>query len=118
MNADYLTVPEEQIKSIESRLKAVGGKVVYAAKPLEGFAPPRLPAVSPAWSPVAHFGGYQNRTSGDGARLPAATDPPGFTADEPPAGLGSRLRLPPWLEPHRAELEQALPRLRLPEWHC
>lgn len=45
-----------------------------------------------------------------------ATDPPGFTADEPAAELGTRLRLPPWLEPRRAELERVLPRLRLPEW--
>ncbi len=61
LNADYLTVPEEQIKDIESLLTVVGGKVTYAVKPFDAFAPPALPAVSPAWSPVAHFGGYQNR---------------------------------------------------------
>jgi catechol 2,3-dioxygenase-like lactoylglutathione lyase family enzyme len=43
-----------------------------------------------------------------------ATDPPGFTVDEAPEALGSRLVLPPWLEPERARLEATLPPLRLP----
>jgi hypothetical protein len=60
LSDDYLAVPEEQIKHIESLLTVVAGKVVYAAKPFDAFAPPALPAVSPAWSPVAHFGGYQH----------------------------------------------------------
>lgn len=51
-----------------------------------------------------------------GVLFEIATDPPGFTADEPPDRLGSTLKLPPWLEPRRAVLERALPRLRLPEW--
>jgi predicted amidohydrolase YtcJ len=59
LSADYFTVPEEQIKDIESVLTVVDGKVVHATKPFETLAPPPLPAVSPAWSPVAHFGGYQ-----------------------------------------------------------
>lgn len=51
-----------------------------------------------------------------GVLFEIATDPPGFTWDEPAESLGSQLRLPPWLEPHRAELEQVLPRLRVPGW--
>ncbi len=43
-----------------------------------------------------------------------ATDPPGFTVDESVEQLGTRLELPPWLEPQRKELEQVLPALRLP----
>lgn len=43
-----------------------------------------------------------------------ATDPPGFTVDEPLEQLGSKLVLPPWLERARAQLEAALPPLRLP----
>jgi glyoxalase family protein len=43
-----------------------------------------------------------------------ATDPPGFAVDEAPEELGSKLQLPPWLEPSRAELQAALPPLRLP----
>jgi predicted amidohydrolase YtcJ len=61
LSADYMSVPEEQIKGIESVLTVVGGEVVYAAKPFDSFAPPALPAVQPDWSAVAHFGGYQRK---------------------------------------------------------
>ena len=37
-----------------------------------------------------------------------ATTAPGFTADEPLARLGRDLKLPPWEEAHRAEIEAAL----------
>jgi predicted amidohydrolase YtcJ len=59
LSDDYLTVPEEQIRSIESVLTVTGGDVVYSAGPFTMFAPEPLPPVSPAWSPVAAFGGYQ-----------------------------------------------------------
>jgi glyoxalase family protein len=42
-----------------------------------------------------------------------ATDPPGFGIDETPEQLGSDLRLPSWLEPHRSLIAAGLPRLRL-----
>ena len=38
-----------------------------------------------------------------------ATDPPGFTADEPLESLGTSLKLPPWLEPERSQIEAILP---------
>ncbi len=38
-----------------------------------------------------------------------ATDNPGFTRDEPVAGLGTHLQLPKQFEPHRAEIEKVLP---------
>jgi glyoxalase family protein len=38
-----------------------------------------------------------------------ATEPPGFTVDETVAGLGRELKLPPWEEPRRERIEQALP---------
>jgi glyoxalase family protein len=38
-----------------------------------------------------------------------ATDPPGFTIDEPTARLGEKLMLPPQYEPNRAEIEAILP---------
>lgn len=41
-----------------------------------------------------------------------ATDPPGFTWDEPVETLGASLKLPPWLEPQRPAIERALPPLR------
>jgi glyoxalase family protein len=49
-----------------------------------------------------------------GVLFEIATDPPGFTADEPPEELGTRLMLPPWLETQRSEIERHLPPLRLP----
>ncbi|MCA1596608.1 MAG: ring-cleaving dioxygenase [Chloroflexi bacterium] len=49
-----------------------------------------------------------------GVLFEIATDPPGFTVDETADRLGTRLQLPPPLEPHRAELELILPKLRLP----
>jgi glyoxalase family protein len=43
-----------------------------------------------------------------------ATDSPGFATDENPAELGSRLKLPPWLEQRRQDIDGLLPRLTLP----
>jgi glyoxalase family protein len=40
-----------------------------------------------------------------------ATDPPGFAVDEPAESLGQALKLPPFLEGRRAEIEAALPKL-------
>ena len=50
-----------------------------------------------------------------GVLFEIATDPPGFTIDEPLLELGRRLRLPPWLEPRRELIEATLPPLRLDE---
>lgn len=44
-----------------------------------------------------------------------ATEPPGFTLDEERDALGRELKLPPWLESRRAEIETVLPALQLPE---
>ncbi|MDR7414935.1 MAG: ring-cleaving dioxygenase [Armatimonadota bacterium] len=49
-----------------------------------------------------------------GVLFELATDGPGFAVDEDPDHLGERLVLPPWLEPHRAEIEAVLPRLAYP----
>ncbi|GAB3289607.1 ring-cleaving dioxygenase [Parasphingorhabdus pacifica] len=49
-----------------------------------------------------------------GTLLEIATDEPGFTADEPLLELGRALKLPPWLEPDREQINAALPALRLP----
>lgn len=49
-----------------------------------------------------------------GVLFEIATDPPGFAIDEAVEELGSRLKLPPWLEPRRALIERALPPLALP----
>jgi glyoxalase family protein len=44
-----------------------------------------------------------------GVLFEIATDPPGFTIDEAPEVLGTALKLPPWLESHRADIERRLP---------
>jgi glyoxalase family protein len=43
-----------------------------------------------------------------------ATDPPGFMLDENPDKLGESLRLPPWLESSREQIEKVLPPIALP----
>ncbi|QDO03741.1 amidohydrolase [Streptomyces sp. S1A1-8] len=58
LSDDFLTVPEQDIPHIESLLTVAGGRIVYAAAEYEGLDE-AIPAISPAWSPVAHYGGYQ-----------------------------------------------------------
>ena len=43
-----------------------------------------------------------------------ATDPPGFQIDEPPGELGTRLKLPPWLESRRSIIEATVEPITLP----
>jgi glyoxalase family protein len=45
----------------------------------------------------------------NGVLFEIATIPPGFTADEPLADLGTSLKLPPWEERQRADIEAGLP---------
>lgn len=44
-----------------------------------------------------------------GVLFEIATDIPGFAVDEAEVALGSRLKLPAFLEPHRARIEKHLP---------
>ena len=59
LSADYFSIPDEEIKQLESVLTIVGGKIVYATEEFSKLAPPALP-VSPSWSPVREYGGYAN----------------------------------------------------------
>jgi len=71
LSADYFSVPEEEIKGIESVLTLVGGKVVHAAGEFKRLAPPLLP-VAPDWSPVSSYGGYyQDAPQSTGSRVHA-----------------------------------------------
>src|SRR6201989_874769 len=56
LSADYFSIPDEEIKQLESVLTIVGGKIVYATEEFSKLAPPALP-VSPSWSPVKAYGG-------------------------------------------------------------
>ncbi|ATB37038.1 amidohydrolase [Cystobacter fuscus] len=62
LSADYFSVPEEQIKHLESVLTIVDGKVVHGAGAFGPLAPP-LPPVSPDWSPVSLPGGAQGASA-------------------------------------------------------
>src|SRR6266550_1527950 len=60
LSADYFSIPNEEIKQLESVLTIVGGKIVYATEEFSKLAPPALP-VSPSWSPIKEYGGYAQR---------------------------------------------------------
>ena len=49
-----------------------------------------------------------------GVLFEIATDGPGFAVDEDPSHLGEVLVLPPFLEPHRRQIEAVLPPLKMP----
>lgn len=70
--------------------------------------------VSPVMDRVYFKSIYTNDP--DGHIVELATAGPGFLVDEEPATLGQALRLPPWYEPYRAEIEGHLTPLRVPSW--
>jgi glyoxalase family protein len=49
-----------------------------------------------------------------GVLFEIATEPPGFTLDEKLEELGMHLRLPPWMDSARSQIEQILPRIEVP----
>jgi glyoxalase family protein len=49
-----------------------------------------------------------------GVLFEIATEPPGFTLDEKLEELGTHLRLPPWLESARSQIENILPPIQVP----
>jgi predicted amidohydrolase YtcJ len=52
LSGDYFSVPDEEIKRLESVLTVVGGTIVYGGGEFRGLGP-SLPPASPGWSPVA-----------------------------------------------------------------
>ena len=48
-----------------------------------------------------------------GVLFEIATDDPGFATDEPLLELGRKLKLPPWLEPSREQIQASLPPIRV-----
>ena len=57
LSADYFSIPDDQLKHLESVLTIVGGRIVFGAGEFARLAPAPLPA-SPDWSPAKTYGGY------------------------------------------------------------
>jgi hypothetical protein len=55
LSDDFLTIPQERIRGIESLLTVVAGRCVYAAAPFADLDVP-LPPESPEWAPAAYIG--------------------------------------------------------------
>jgi predicted amidohydrolase YtcJ len=71
LSDNFLQVPEEEIKRIESVFTVVGGKIVYGSLEFQKLSPP-APKASPDWAPHNYFGGYykaSNHGGGGGAAL-------------------------------------------------
>jgi predicted amidohydrolase YtcJ len=62
LSADYMSVPEDELRAIRSVLTIMGGRIVYADGDFSLFDTPPPPP-SPAWSPVGRFAGPAARTS-------------------------------------------------------
>jgi predicted amidohydrolase YtcJ len=69
LSADFFSIDEEAIKSIESVLTIVGGKIVYGAAEFKPLGPAPIP-VLPDWSPVATVPGHYRAAAR--AQQPAA----------------------------------------------
>lgn len=57
LSSDYFSIPEEEIRNLQSVLTVVNGEVVYATEDFSNLAPPPLP-LALDWAPTAHYGGY------------------------------------------------------------
>ncbi|GED70478.1 hypothetical protein BRE01_41800 [Brevibacillus reuszeri] len=71
LSDNFLQVPEEEIKRIESVFTVVGGKIVYGSLEFQRLSP-AAPKASPDWAPHNYFGGYykdSNHGGGGGAAL-------------------------------------------------
>jgi hypothetical protein len=64
LSADFLTVPEGEIRNIQSALTVVGGRIVHGSGSYAPLAP-AMPPASPSWSPVNSDGGVYRAKAGD-----------------------------------------------------
>jgi predicted amidohydrolase YtcJ len=55
LSQDYMTVPEEQVKTTESVLTVVGGNPIYANGDYSNLVTGTLPDAIPAWSPLTLY---------------------------------------------------------------
>lgn len=85
---------EEHQLAMRARVEAAGGHAT--------------PVIDRFWFKSVYF------KEPGGVLFELATEGPGFAIDEDAAHLGETLVLPPFLQPHRAEIERVLPPLTLP----
>ena len=62
LSKDFFSVDAEEIKSIESVLTVVGGRIVYGAAEFTDLGPPPIP-VLPDWSPVRKVPGHWRKAA-------------------------------------------------------
>jgi predicted amidohydrolase YtcJ len=84
LTEDYFSVPEDDIKGIESVLTVVGGSIVHASGEFSNHSPAPLP-VLPEWSPVKAFGGYGAPLDLRKAALAGVPVPAGYRTRAPEA---------------------------------
>lgn len=89
------------------RVEDAAHQLDVRSRVLEGGSRP-TPVIDRFWFKSVYF------PEPGGVLFELATEGPGFAVDEDPARLGESLVLPPWLEPDRAGIEAALPRLISP----
>ena len=62
LSADFFSIQEDAIKSLESVMTVVGGKIVFGAGEFRELAPPPIP-VLPDWSPVKTVPGHYRQVN-------------------------------------------------------
>jgi predicted amidohydrolase YtcJ len=90
LSSDFFSVPEEEIKGLQSVLTVVGGEVVYAAEDFRHLAPPPLPAALD-WAPTVHYGGYYNQVPVEAAMHRGCSTHHVSVASRDPGRLGESL---------------------------
>jgi len=83
LSADYFTIPDDEIRDLESVLTMVGGNIVHAAGPFAPLAPPELPA-GPDWLPMRRCGTYYRNAGNALSRIRHAHAHPVVIGDAGP----------------------------------
>ena len=60
LSDDFFSIPEEEIRKIQSNLTIVGGRAVYASDDFGELAPPPIPEPSSSWFPTLHYPSYSS----------------------------------------------------------
>ncbi len=110
LSHDFMTVPEEAIKDITAIMTVVGGKIVYADAEFKSHDTP-LPPVSPDWSPVCYFGGYQQANASSAPVVASASMALGCRHDYVHGHDG---KLSCWLGPSGQQGQQERPSFNHP----